>query len=56
MSKTDYNLLEYILVCLYLDSYATRTSAFVAQSLDYLTCQYGDDLYKAIDQLKKEMK
>ena len=54
MNDSDFELLDFLLECVFMDRREACESAFVAGALGYLVYKYKDEFYEAIEIIKKE--
>ena len=54
MTEVDFELLDFLVECMFMDRRAACESAFIAGALGYLVYKYKDAFYEAVEIIKKE--
>ena len=54
MTEIDFELLDFLVECMFMDRRGACESAFIAGALGYLVYKYKDAFYEAVEIIKNE--
>ena len=54
MTEIDFELLDFLVECMFMDRRGACESAFIAGALAHLLYKYGDTLYEYLEILKRK--